>query len=506
MNYNPLSQLSEIQRYADIAGTQLVGNTNYTYDALNRLTNLNHSNSTTNLAFYNFVYDEASRITQIENIDGTTDYTYDKRSQLLGAEYSNTVVTDESYTYDKNGNRVSSTQHGENYQTGTNNRLLSDGVYNYEYDLSGNLIRRSEIATDAVREFEWDYRNRLVAVIDKNADGNEIQRVEFTYDAMNRRIAKTVDGVVTYFVYDGDNVLLDFVDTDGVDGEGVPVLAQRYLHGAGVDQILAQEDGSGNVVWHLADHLGTIRDLVDSSGEVVNHLTYDSYGNVVAETDDTVDSRYLYTGRELDAETGLYYYRARYYDAQVGRFIGEDPISFAGRDNNLYRYVANSPLQYRDPFGLIASKEHCDELRRQIYSTFTELVKKLEKYNPKTDAQGGHQYRHGSRSGTTQPGSHYQHIKDAQQSLKRQLTEYIKQCRKDDDDNQNPPIARFVDEAANRTIESPKTNNNNPIISNELQETLLEIINGLGKGLEVTLTLIGAGAGWLWTQIVQGLQ
>ncbi|WP_199308523.1 RHS repeat-associated core domain-containing protein [Aphanizomenon flos-aquae] len=337
----------------------MVNGTTYSYDSLNRLTNLNHSNGTNNVAFYNYVYDVASRITKITDVDGATDYTYDNRAQLTGANHSNANNPDETYTYDANGNRVTSSIHGNGYVTGKGNRLLSDGKYNYEYDNEGNLTKQTEIATGKVQELTWDYRNRLVAFVDKDAAGKETQRVEFTYDAFNRRIAKAIDtnpqdttpAVVTQFVYDGSNVLLEFVDSDGA-GANQPVLDKRYLHGAGVDQVLAQEI-AGNVVWLLTDHLGTVRDLVNNSGAVVNHLVYDSYGQVISESNPAVDTRYLFTGREFDSETGLYYYRARYYDQTMGRFLSEDPIGFDGKDNNLYRYVFNSPLMFNDPSGNI---------------------------------------------------------------------------------------------------------------------------------------------------------
>ena len=359
--YNAIGQFNTINRYSDLGGTQLVTGTNYSYDALNRLSNLTHNNGTADIAFYNFGYNADSLITQITDIDGVTDYTYDSRDQLIGADHSDDNNPDESYTYDANGNRISSSIHGEGYVTGDGNRLLSDGTYNYEYDNEGNLIRRTEIATGAVRELEWDYRNRLVAVIEKDAGGNETQRVEYTYDAFNRRISKAVDtnpqdavgGEVTHFVYDGEDVLLEFVDEDGVSGANEPVLDKRYLHGPAVDQVLAQEDASGNVQWHLADHLGTIRDLVDNSGTVVNHLTYDSFGNVVAETNPAINTRYMFTGREFDQETGLHYYRARYYNSSTGRFLSEDPIGFEAEDFNTYRYVLNAPVIYTDPEGLI---------------------------------------------------------------------------------------------------------------------------------------------------------
>jgi RHS repeat-associated protein len=125
----------------------------------------------------------------------------------------------------------------------------------------------------------------------------------------------------------------------------------RYLQGPGVDQVLAQEQ-AGNVSWMLTDHLGTVRDLVNNSGSVVNHFTYDSFGKVLSAMPGGVDTRYKFTGREFDGETGLYYYRARYFDANVGRFIGQDPISFSAGDSNLYRYVGNSPLMATDPSGM----------------------------------------------------------------------------------------------------------------------------------------------------------
>jgi RHS repeat-associated protein len=91
---------------------------------------------------------------------------------------------------------------------------------------------------------------------------------------------------------------------------------------------------------------------VDSSGGLLNHIVYDSYGQVVSQSNPSVDVRYGYTGRDLDPESGLNYYRARYYDAATGRFISEDPIGFGGDDANLYRYVLNSPIKLTDPFGL----------------------------------------------------------------------------------------------------------------------------------------------------------
>jgi len=105
------------------------------------------------------------------------------------------------------------------------------------------------------------------------------------------------------------------------------------------------------VRWYLSDHLGTVRDLADAAGEVLDHIVYDSFGNVLAESNPAAGDRFRFTGREFDAATGQYYYRARYYDGTIGRFTSEDPLGLSAGDVNLYRYVSNRPTAASDPSG-----------------------------------------------------------------------------------------------------------------------------------------------------------
>jgi type VI secretion system secreted protein VgrG len=129
-----------------------------------------------------------------------------------------------------------------------------------------------------------------------------------------------------------------------------------------VDQILADEQvtslaSAGNVIWPLTDHLNTVRDLADrdeSTGAVLvtNHRVYDSFGQLVSETNAAVDEVFGFTARFFDKESGLQNNWNRWYDVEVGKWISEDPIVFFGGDSNLFRYVNNSPIQSVDPSGL----------------------------------------------------------------------------------------------------------------------------------------------------------
>ena len=131
--------------------------------------------------------------------------------------------------------------------------------------------------------------------------------------------------------------------------DGAGALLARYSHGDRVDQPLTIQRGGQSYFYHT-DHLGSIRLVTDAAGAVVNSYDYDAYGNFEA-ISETVVSPYAYTGREYDGESGLHYYRARYYDPQTGRFLQEDPLGFAAGDANLYRYVFNNPVNLTDPGG-----------------------------------------------------------------------------------------------------------------------------------------------------------
>jgi RHS repeat-associated protein len=181
-------------------------------------------------------------------------------------------------------------------------------------------------------------------VLFKDAGGVVSKTIDYIYDGNNQRIGKRIDGaVVERYVIDRNQIALVF------DGAGVQT--HRYLYGTQVDQVLADEIGV-STNWMLGDNQGSIRDVVDSNGSLINHIVYDSFGKVESQSNPGYDLRFGYTGREQDNETGLDYYRARYYDSAVGRFISEDPIGFNAGDGNLTRYVGNSPINAIDPSGL----------------------------------------------------------------------------------------------------------------------------------------------------------
>jgi len=126
----------------------------------------------------------------------------------------------------------------------------------------------------------------------------------------------------------------------------------RYLVGGNVDQLLARESASGVVGWYLTDRLGSVRDITSDAGQDLDHIDYDAFGNITVETDPALGDRYKFTGREYDSITGLYYNRARYYDPRTGSWTSQDPLGFAAEEENLYRYVANDPIDATDPSGM----------------------------------------------------------------------------------------------------------------------------------------------------------
>jgi len=240
------------------------------------------------------------------------------------------------------------------------------------YDTKGNLVTKTEIVSGTTTRFDYDHRNRVTAVRLYASESSDvpIQESEFTYDVFDRRIAKSVDpdgngpgsATVERYVYDGNHVWADY-NSSGV------VLA-RYLYGDRTDELLARYQPASGTAWYLTDTLGTVRDLVDESGDLLNHIDYDSFGQIIAQSNASESDRFTYTAREFDSEIDLYYYRARFYDPAIGRFVSQDPIGFRAGDVNLYRYVFNTPLIATDPAGENAVMEYVASIGRGPIGTF----------------------------------------------------------------------------------------------------------------------------------------
>jgi RHS repeat-associated protein len=131
-------------------------------------------------------------------------------------------------------------------------------------------------------------------------------------------------------------------------------LTTRYLADPNQpDALFARVAAGGTTAWYLRDNINSVRQVVGPTGAVLNAVTYDSFGNVLSETNPSAGDRFKYTGREYDAELGVYYYRARYYDPATGRFLGEDPLGIGAGDPNFYRYVGNTPTTLTDPSGMV---------------------------------------------------------------------------------------------------------------------------------------------------------
>jgi RHS repeat-associated protein len=207
---------------------------------------------------------------------------------------------------------------------------VSTGEASYSYDNNGNLTDKTD--DGHTWAYEWTVENQLARV---TYDGAEMAR--FAYDPLGRRVEKVAGGITTSWMYDGQDILRE---TRGG-------ITTTYVHGPGIDEPLAKIDQTGGALYLHADGLGSIVKETNAVGEVVLTRQYDAWGNLESGAD---QPGYAFTGREWDPETGLYYYRARYYDPRIGRFVSEDPIGFKG-GMNFYAYVKDSPTQFRDPSG-----------------------------------------------------------------------------------------------------------------------------------------------------------
>lgn len=315
-----------------------------------------------------------------------TRYAYNDDNTLqsiLNRTYGGAVISHNDYTYDPVGNRKTATEKAGAYTTPPlseaygydplgNRSYKSDGSATFYYvhdaanqlkevrlntptgplsgaliyDAHGNLIQKCEggtVTTSAtactgttVTTLSHDAYNRLVQV-----QKTGLATQSYQYDHQGRRISKTAGAATTHYLYNGDNIHAEYTAWSAA--------AASYTHGPGTDDPLIRATPTTNQYYHK-DGLGSIVAMTDSNSATTGTQLYDAWGNKLAVTASGTIAQYGYTGREPD-ETGLIYYRARYYDPSVGRFTQRDPSGFNG-GLNLYAYVGGNPINATDPTGL----------------------------------------------------------------------------------------------------------------------------------------------------------
>ena len=294
-----------------------------------------------------YEYDKLNRlVTETIEKQGnklTNDYTYDKVSNRTAKE--TTVTGDITALADIDSQEVKVVEGTTTYAYNALNQLVTehtpDGETSYTYDDNGNLVKQSgETSID----YSYDKENHLLrATIQK---GNNVTVEAYTYDYAGNRTSKTInESNTTYYVSDTSATLTMVVAETNEAGEEIA----SYTRG---EELLSMEKG-GQICYYLYDGHGSVRALTNEAGEVTDQYSYDAYGNLL-EKEGSTENEFLYTGEQYNANTGLYYLRARYMNPSAGSFISMD--SYQGSiyepvTLHKYLYANANPVMYTDPSG-----------------------------------------------------------------------------------------------------------------------------------------------------------
>ncbi len=329
--------------------------TEYSYDADGWPTGMRQvSANGTTIGSWTYGRDRVGNLKTLNDLTGTSSFGYDPLNRLTSSDVPGTA-NDELFTYDKVGNRKTAARGGVTkyyeYFAGGGNRLRyirqssATGAIErcFEYDDEGRttFYKTGSTCAQTTHQFAWNQAGRMSTA----TMGSTVLRSR--YDAAGFRVGTSGGrlGTVNHFL--SNEHLEATYDATG--------LSAKYMRGAAIDEVVVGYVREGSklmpYVFHH-DKLTSVVALTGPNGETRQTVSYSPFGEQRSESA-TTSNRMRYTGREADADTGLYQYRRRFYDPMLGRFLSEDPKQF-GAGINFYTYVLNNPLNANDPSGLQA--------------------------------------------------------------------------------------------------------------------------------------------------------
>jgi RHS repeat-associated protein len=368
--------------------------TTYHYDGINRITSVVTDSGVTSYSY--FRDGRIKRIGYPNAIEATYSYDPSGRVASIINEQNNALVSEYHYQYDINGNRTEQreTNGGQEeittYQYDDLNRLTQvdypnlSAVYTYDAAYNRSTEVHTDLATDVQvlnRTYHYDERNQLDSIDDHlNASAS----ISYAYDANGNQISKTVDGVASEFIWDNRDHLRSVVqggstvgqflyDAQGLriekvgdrgterytyddqsvliqsDDNNTTIATYRY----GPDRLLSLRHNSEGLQFYLTDALNSVVNLANADGNVQARYQYDAWGNKRSEIGNSWN-RFAFTGYEEDTESGLLYAKARFYDADTGRFLSQDPWEgeqMTAPSLHKYLYAYQNPTVYVDKTG-----------------------------------------------------------------------------------------------------------------------------------------------------------
>jgi RHS repeat-associated protein len=328
----------------------------YSYDDLDRIINLTYTNANgTVLVSETYTRNAGGEPSKVLREDGSyTLYEYDVALRLSKEAVYNPaggLVESIEYSYDLDGKRTKKVDAAgtHNYNYNANGQLASVGQDGYVYDVDGRLQQFNRDSKTVV--LSHDSIDHLTQV---SVNGVNTQ---YLYDAQGNRIGEVSGGNTKNYLV-APNLGNGLESTDLVtDGNGNVV--SDYVYGG--SSIIARLDANGEPIYYLTDSMGSVIGLVDGNGDRVSRIIYDGFGEVKSGDDGTsLGGDFRFQGQWLETESGLYYMRARDYDATTGLFLSRDAVDVQEQSVeafNPYQFAYNNPFVFSDPTGLFSITE-----------------------------------------------------------------------------------------------------------------------------------------------------